>query len=174
MASAAWATSRTARRAWHRATGTSPGPSPASVPRSPSSCSCATCVLDGEIVCLGPDGRALFDTLFYRRAEPYLYAFDLLWLDGCDLRSLPLIERNRVLRGLVPCQPSWLLYADHVDGHGVDLFREVCRQDLEGIVAKRRDGLYDPDAPTWIKIKNPAYSQAVGRHERFGRMRAGA
>jgi hypothetical protein len=40
-------------------------------------------------------------------------------------------------------------------------------------VAKRRDGVYDPDAPTWVKIKNRQYSQAVGRHERFERMRAG-
>jgi ATP-dependent DNA ligase len=73
---------------------------------------------------------------------------------------MPLIERKRILRRLVPPQPSRLLYVDHIDGRGVDLFREVCRQDLEGIVAKRRDGVYDPDAPTWIKIKNPEYSQA--------------
>jgi ATP-dependent DNA ligase len=61
---------------------------------------------------------------------------------------------------------------DHIVGAGVELFREVCRQDLEGIVAKRRDGVYDPEAPTWAKIKNRAYSQAVGRRERFERMRA--
>ncbi|MEK7750926.1 MAG: hypothetical protein AAB654_03345, partial [Acidobacteriota bacterium] len=61
----------------------------------------ASGILDGEIVCLGPDGRALFETLLCRRAEPYLYAFDCLWLHGCDLRDRPLIERKRILRGIV-------------------------------------------------------------------------
>jgi len=46
------------------------------------------------------------------------------------------------------------------------------RQDLEGIVAKRRDGMYNPDAPTRVKIKNPDYSQAAGRHEPFDRRRS--
>jgi len=64
-----------------------------------------TPVLDGKIVCLGPAGRALFDTLLYRRAEPYFYAFDCLWLDGRDLCCLPLIERKRILREIVPPQP---------------------------------------------------------------------
>jgi len=79
--------------------------------------------------------------------------------------------RKGIPRGLVLPQTSPLLYVDHIDGRGVDLFREVCRQDLEGIVAKRRDGMYDPDTRTWVKIKNPAYSQTVGRHKQFDRMR---
>src|SRR5262245_1520661 len=44
-------------------------------------------VLDGEIVCLGPDGRSLFNRLMYRRGDPCFYAFDLLWLNGQDLRE---------------------------------------------------------------------------------------
>lgn len=84
---------------------------------------------------------AQFYPLLYRRADPFFYAFDCLWLDGRDLRSLALVERKRILRGLVPCQPSRLLYVGHIDGRGVDLFREVCRQDLEGVVAKQRDGV---------------------------------
>lgn len=55
---------------------------------------------------------------------------------------------------------------------GVELFRIVCDQDLEGVVAKRRDGLYTPEATTWVKIKNPRYSQAEGRRELFERRRA--
>jgi ATP-dependent DNA ligase len=62
----------------------------------------------------------------------------------------------------------------HIDERGVDLFHEVYRQDLEGIVAKRKDGVYTSEPGTWLKIKNPNYSQAVGRHERFEKMRAGA
>jgi len=92
---------------------------------------------------------------------------------GGATRALPLIERKRILRGLVPRQPSRLLYVDHIAARGMDLFREVCQQDLEGIVAKRQDGVYDAGAPTWVKNKNGEYSQAVGRHEHFDRMRTG-
>src|ERR1035438_7161770 len=49
-------------------------------------------------------------------------------------------EQKRLFPGQVPRQPSPFLYVDHIDERGVDLFHEVCRQDLEGIVAKRRDG----------------------------------
>jgi ATP-dependent DNA ligase len=129
-------------------------------------------ILDGEIVALDAAGRAQFNRLLYRRAEPHFYAFDCMWLDGRDLRSLPLAERKTILRTLVPPQPARLLYVGHIDQCGVALFQEVCRQDLEGIVAKRRDGIYDPGAPTWVKIKNRGYSLAVDRRERFERMRA--
>jgi ATP-dependent DNA ligase len=47
----------------------------------------------------------------------------------------------------------------------VELFRAVCDADLEGLVAKRKDGLYNPEASTWLKIKNRDYSQAGGRHD---------
>jgi ATP-dependent DNA ligase len=51
---------------------------------------------------------------------------------------------------------------------GSDFFAEVCRQDVEGIVAKRADSVYDVKAvPGWLKIKNPAYTQARDRHELF-------
>jgi bifunctional non-homologous end joining protein LigD len=129
-------------------------------------------ILDGEVVALDASGRAQFYPLLHRRADPYFYAFDCLWLDGRDLRRIPLVERKRILRRLVPPQPSRLLYVDHIEARGVDLFREVCQLDLEGIVAKRRDGMYDPDAPTWVKIKNRSYSQAVGRHEHFQQLNA--
>ena len=56
-----------------------------------------------------------------------------------------------------------------MDARDVDLFKLACAQDLEGIVAKLADGRYDPDDTTWVKIKNKAYSQAVGRAEFFDR-----
>lgn len=62
-------------------------------------------ILDGELVCIGPDGRPIFSQLLYRRGKPYLYAFDILWLNGQDLRKLPLVERKRRLRRLIPQQP---------------------------------------------------------------------
>ena len=67
-------------------------------------------------------------------------AFDALSIDGEDLRAWPLVERKRRLRAIMPRMMSRLLYLDHVDGRGVDLFREVCQRDLEGIVAKWRFG----------------------------------
>jgi len=124
-------------------------------------------ILDGELVCLDDDGRPQFKELLFRRAEPVLYAFDLLALDGRDVRGLPLLERKRMLRRLIPRRGDRLRSLDHVAARGVDLFRLACEHDLEGIVAKRRDGIYDPGATTWWKVKNTAYSQARDRHEQF-------
>src|SRR5262245_2171209 len=58
---------------------------------------CTEAVIDGEIVCLDRLGRSQFYDLMFRRGDPYFYAFDLLWLNGQDLRELPLIERKRRL-----------------------------------------------------------------------------
>jgi len=55
-------------------------------------------ILDGELVCLDGDGRSQFNALLFRRAEPCFVAFDLLWLDGVDLRERPLRDRKRALR----------------------------------------------------------------------------
>jgi bifunctional non-homologous end joining protein LigD len=87
-------------------------------------------ILDGEIVCLGDDGRSFFKHLMYRRGEPYFYAFDLLWFDGEDLRQWPLIDRKRALRKIVPRRDSRLLYVEHVEGHGEDFFKLICDADL--------------------------------------------
>jgi bifunctional non-homologous end joining protein LigD len=103
-----------------------------------------------------------------RRSPQHFFAFDLLWLNGRDLRALPLLERKRLLRQVVPPQPCPVLYVDHVAGNAVELFDAVCARDLEGIVAKPADGRYTPEATTWAKIKNPAYSQAEGRAYFFG------
>jgi len=129
-------------------------------------------VLDGEIVHLDAAGKPQFIWLLRRRSPQQFVAFDLLWLNGKDLTMMPLLERKRILRKLVPVE-SPVLCADHVDGKGRDLYRAVCEMDLEGIVAKRKDGLYTPGATTWVKIKNPAYSQGAGRRELFERRKSG-
>jgi bifunctional non-homologous end joining protein LigD len=128
-------------------------------------------VIDGEIVCLDSEGRSQFYELLRRRGrgEPVFYAFDLLWLDGEDLRSRPLIERKRLLREIVPEQPSVLLYANHIKRTGIEFFRLACEQDLEGIVAKLKHGPY---GKRWYKIRNPRYSQYEGRRELFEKKRA--
>ena len=90
-------------------------------------------------------------------------------LDGQDLRELPLLERKEALRRIVPKEASRLLYADHVDGAGVDLFKAACANDIEGIVAKHKNWPYRSDGKLcpWLKIKNRSYSQAEGRGDKF-------
>jgi bifunctional non-homologous end joining protein LigD len=127
-------------------------------------------VLDGEIVYLDAEGKPVFFSLLHRRSPQQFVAFDLLSLNGKDLRNLPLIERKRVLRSVVPAG-SPLLYADYIESGGRELYRAVCGMDLEGIVAKRKDGLYTPEATTWVKIRNPRYSQSEGRRELFEKRR---
>jgi len=59
---------------------------------------------------------------------------------------------------------------DHLEERGEELFRLACREDLEGIVAKWKNGLYDAErVSSWVKIKNPGYSQIVDRQELFDR-----
>src|SRR5579884_2777342 len=121
-------------------------------------------VLDGEIVVLDENGRPQFYDLLRRRGQPIYYAFDLLWIHGKDVRSSPLIDRKRLLRSIVPEQPSAMLYARHVEREGKEFYRLACEQDLEGIVAKLKYGSYGQG---WFKIRNPGYSQYEGRRELF-------
>jgi bifunctional non-homologous end joining protein LigD len=58
-------------------------------------------VFDGELMCLDAEGRSIFNELLLRRGCPIFYAFDLLYLNGRDLRQLPLLERKEKLRGLI-------------------------------------------------------------------------
>src|SRR5581483_8674879 len=112
-------------------------------------------VLDGEIVHVGEDGKPRFYDLMRRRTPQHFYAFDLLWHDRSDLRHLPLVERKRRLRALV--QPP-VMFVEHFPQRGIELFDAICEQDLEGIVAKLSTAPYTPEATTWVKIKNRAYS----------------
>jgi bifunctional non-homologous end joining protein LigD len=121
-------------------------------------------VIDGEIVCLDQEGRPQFVELLRRRGEPVFIAFDLLTLDGRDLRELPLLERKQKLRRIIPGESTSLLYLDHIEGRGRDLFAEVCARDLEGVVGKLKHAPYRATLPSsWAKILNPGYSQANGR-----------
>lgn len=107
-----------------------------------------------------------FNWLLNRKHETVLYAFDLLWLDGVDLRQRPLLERKDRLQRLVwasACRQ--LMYAQHVEGSGKFVFAEICARDAEGMVAKRRLSVYTDGGNSLIKIKNKSYSQAEERHE---------
>ena len=129
-------------------------------------------ILDGEIICVDAKGVSQFNQLLSRKGEPVFYAFDLLWLDGEDLRRRPLVERKKRLARLVrAAKCPRLLYAQHIEQRGKSLFAEICARDLEGIVAKRKLGIYKDDATGWLKVKNRTYSQAEGRHELLTRGR---
>ena len=97
-------------------------------------------VLDGEICCLDPDGRSNFKHLIFRREWPHFDAFDLLEVDGEDLRMQPLLERKRRLRVIMPKVASRLLYLDHIPERGRDLYRAACQRDLGGLLPNGRAG----------------------------------
>ena len=124
-------------------------------------------LLDGEVVVLGPDGRPSFQALQARaqlsrpadvaraaieRPATY-FVFDLLALGGLDVRGLPLAQRKRLLADVVP-RLGPVRFAEHVEGRGVDLHREVGARGLEGIVAKRADAPYRAGrSAAWLKIR---------------------
>jgi bifunctional non-homologous end joining protein LigD len=130
-------------------------------------------VIDGEIACLDVEGRPIFRDLLFRRGECVLFAFDLLFLNGRDLRPLPLLERKAMLKKVLRRRKrSRILYLDHVDSDGRLLFQEIVRQDLEGMVCKRKDSPYkvtEKPSRHWVKVKNSTYGQLEGREELFDR-----
>ena len=98
--------------------------------------------------------------------------FDLLYLKGKDLRTLPLIERKAALKKLLRRKHSRILYLDHVEGDGRLLFEQIVNMDLEGIVCKQKNSPYkvtEKPSRHWIKVKNSRYSQLEGREELFKR-----
>ena len=133
-----------------------------------------TGILDGEIVALDARGYPQFEDLMFRRGELFFVAFDALFIDGEDLRGLPLIDRKARLKAVLPSRQSQsrLRYHGHVERHGKALYQLTCERNLEGIVCKQKNGLYDTRKPQWVKVKNPNYSQAEGRVELFEELRS--
>jgi bifunctional non-homologous end joining protein LigD len=127
-------------------------------------------ILDGEVIADDETGRPQFYDLLRGTRTPSYVAFDLLWLGGADLRSLPLRERRRRLEGILPKGSQVISLALFVEGKGRALFDLMREHDLEGIVAKRLDDPYDPRTK-WLKIKNSDYSQKEGRGELLNRRR---
>jgi bifunctional non-homologous end joining protein LigD len=111
-----------------------------------------------EPVVLGVDGVADFSALHSRKHdhEVQLYAFDILALDGEDLRGPPLSMRKTNLARLLARRPDGIFVNPFERGEiGPDLFRAACRMGLEGLVSKRRDRPYQAGrSKHWIKVKN--------------------
>jgi bifunctional non-homologous end joining protein LigD len=123
-------------------------------------------ILDGEIVSLNRQGKPMLRDLIRGQGFLAFAAFDLLWLDGDDLRTLPLAERKRLLTGLLPVDTGPLYKILTLEEHGRALFGAIKKMDLEGIVAKRKTDPYGAST-TWFKITNPGRSQAEGRMDVF-------
>lgn len=122
-------------------------------------------IVDGEAVVLDEGGISHFNMLqkalggrHGRRpaSEAVLFAFDLLYLDGHDLRERPLAERREALAGILQRLPSdgALRFSEDFDATGDVLFRHTCQCSLEGIVSKRLDSPYRGGRQTtWLKTK---------------------
>jgi bifunctional non-homologous end joining protein LigD len=133
-------------------------------------------ILDGEVVAFDDQGRPSFERLQSRmhlasesqvrrrmREVPVVYvAFDLLWLEGHSTLELAYRDRRRLLEQLELAGPSWRTPA-HREGDGEALLQASRDQDLEGIVAKRLDSVYEPGrrSPAWIKVKNHGAQDVV-------------
>ena len=118
-------------------------------------------LLDGEVVVLLEDGRASFQALQQAmsdrkaRAGLVYLAFDLLDVNGDSLLEQPLEARKDRLRALLDASGAQRIrYSDHVIGHGDAFFEQATKLGVEGIVSKRRDGVYQPGRRSgWLKIK---------------------
>jgi len=121
-------------------------------------------VLDGEGVICGRDGMSDFDRMracFSRQGAPeaFLNAFDLLELDGQDMRTRPWAARRDALVRLLADAGDGIRLCEHIeDVDGAVVFRQACVMGLEGIVAKHRGSRYRSGrCREWIKVKNPAH-----------------
>jgi bifunctional non-homologous end joining protein LigD len=147
-------------------------------------------ILDGEIVALDEKGRPSFSLmqqrtgfqpgkrrLAGRKGVPVIYyAFDLLYLDGLDLRRVGLEQRKQLLQQqIIP--GGVIQYSDHYAEKGIDLFEAARQRELEGIVAKKRNGPYqEKRSSDWLKIKITqrqecvigGYTDPEGSREYFG------
>jgi bifunctional non-homologous end joining protein LigD len=128
---------------------------------------CRSALIDGEIIVQDAKGVSDFGAL--RQAierEPHrlvMFAFDLLFVDGSDVRRLPLVERREKLRGLIfPDVRSSIQFSDHYDGEGAELFKRACGMGLEGIVSKRALSPYKSGpSKFWLKTKNVVESELI-------------
>jgi ATP-dependent DNA ligase len=119
--------------------------------------------IDGEAVVCDGDGVSDFDALrsaLARRGSraAFLYAFDLIEVNGTDLRWRPWAMRREMLDDLLHNAGDGIVLSEHVEGaHGPAIYQAACRRGLEGIVSKRVDKPYRSGrCKDWLKIKNPS------------------
>jgi ATP-dependent DNA ligase len=130
-------------------------------------------IIDGEAVVCDENGVPSFDRLRYRRHDGsvFLYGFDLIALNGDDLRREPLEVRKATLASMLAKVGPGVRFNEHIEGDGPTVFAHACRMGLEGIVSKRKGSPYRSGrSRDWLKSKNPA-CEAVRREaeEDWGR-----
>jgi len=116
-------------------------------------------VFDGEILVIGKDGKANFGALQNWRSEAdgdlVYYVFDLLWYEGKDVTGLPLYERQAILKEILPANDDRVRLSQTFTTSGLEFFEAAKTMQLEGIMAKKSNSTYHPDARSkdWLKIK---------------------
>jgi len=152
-----------------------------------------TAILDGEIAVLNDRGLPSFELLqsrinvaeagaiatLSRNLPVVIFLFDLLYLDGRDLRGEPLLERKRLLKEIL--QPTEVIrYSEHFPGAGAELLEAAKAQGLEGVIAKRASSFYESRRTSdWIKFKLTTSAEFVlcgmikGEREPFGALALG-
>jgi len=116
-------------------------------------------LLDGEVAVLLPNGttsfQALQNALGGGKEDLVYFAFDLLHLDGHDLRPVPLLQRKEALAALLAGHSEGTIrFSDHVQGAGEEFYRHACTHGLEGIISKRADLPYQSGrGKDWVKVK---------------------
>jgi len=132
-----------------------------------------SCLIDGEAIVVGTTGLSVFDLIRHRQHDgaAILCAFDLIELDGKDLRRKALEERKHTLANVLYRERDGLVFNQHYDGDGAIIFKQACSRGCEGIVSKRLGSPYRSGrSEHWLKVKNPA-APAVKREaeEDWGR-----
>src|ERR1700730_8970042 len=112
-------------------------------------------IIDGEVVVPSADGTTDFSVLQNelkgRSEKIVMFAFDLLYLNGCDLRKLPLIERKALLKKLI--DKSDIQFSESFDVDGGEMFKHACKTGLEGVVSKVRNSQYPIGrSNNWVKV----------------------
>lgn len=139
-----------------------------------------TAVIDGEVVVVDKNGHAKFQLLQQYKNDKIgdlvYYVFDLLYLDGFDIRDQPLIERKRLLKDLIADLPH-IQYSDHIEEKGTDFFKVIKQKNLEGMIAKKKNSSYvSKRTKDWLKVKHILEEEAIicgftapqGSREKFG------
>jgi bifunctional non-homologous end joining protein LigD len=118
-----------------------------------------SCVVDAEAIVCDDSGMAVFDLIrgHARNGRAILCAFDLLEVNGEDIRREPIEDRKRRLAGLLRLPHEGIALNEHYQADGATIYRHACALGCEGIVSKRRGSPYRAGRSThWLKIKNPA------------------
>jgi bifunctional non-homologous end joining protein LigD len=116
-----------------------------------------SCLIDGEAIACDDNGLAVFDLIRSHRnhGSAILCAFDLLEIDGEDLRRVPIEQRKQRLARLLRSPHHGIVLNEHFEGNGAVIFKHVCKLGCEGIVSKRLGSPYRSGRSTsWIKVKN--------------------